>query len=32
MLGIMMGSPRRGKLAVFFGVLALVGIAVALAR
>ena len=32
MLGIMMRSPRRGKLAVVFGILALAGIAVALAR
>ena len=32
MLGIMMRSPHRGKLAVVFGILALAGVAVALAR
>jgi len=31
MLGIMMKSPHRGKLAVIFGLLALVGIGVAFA-
>jgi hypothetical protein len=32
MLGIMMRSPHRGKLAIVFGILALAGIAMAIAR